>query len=189
MSSEFDPDQTPEVPEPVDEPSTGPVDPEPVPEPGPHPEAAPEPIVEPEPVPEPKPVETPEQAQARILDELYPYPRDPRFHRLAYLFFNMPHLSVDADGAHAMATWVFDRLGCGGPGTGGEPSVKYDALGGSGAPHEHGVWIKVTDDRMTVEVTTPEVVLTDMTEAKLAEVIANAQAALVAKRARTAKEA
>ena len=123
-----------------------------------------------------------------VLDELFPYPRDPSFHPLAFVFFNMPHLKVDADGAHAMAVWVFDRLGCGGPGTAAPPSVKYDALGGSGAPHEHGVWIKAEDDRMTVQVTTPEVVLTDMSEDKLAEFITNAKAALVAKRAGTAKE-
>ena len=123
-----------------------------------------------------------------VLDELYPYPRHPSFHPLAFVFFNMPHLAMDADGAHAMATWVFDRLGCAGPGTAAAPTVKYDALGGSGAPHEHGVWIKATEERMTVEVTTPEVVLTDMDESALAEVIANAQAALVAKRAGTAKE-
>lgn len=124
----------------------------------------------------------------KVLDELYPYPRDPKFHPLACLFFNMPHLAMDADGAHAMAKWVFDHLGCAGPGTAAAPTVKYDALGGSGAPHEHGVWIKATEERMTVEVTTPEVVLTDMDESALAEVIANAQAALVAKRAGTAKE-
>lgn len=125
----------------------------------------------------------------KVLDELYPYPRDPNFHRLAFVFFNMPHLAMDADGANAMARWVFDRLGCGAPGEAAAPTVKYDALGGSGAPHELGVWIKAEDDRATVEVTTPEVVLTDMDEAKLAEVISNAQAALVAKRAGTAKEA
>ena len=124
-----------------------------------------------------------------VIDELFPYPRDPSFHPLAFLFFNMPHLKVDADGAHAMAVWVFDRLGCGGPGTAATPTVKYDALGGSGAPYEHAVWIKADEDRMAVEVTTPEVVLTDMDEADLAEVIANAQAALVAKRAGTAKGA
>lgn len=125
----------------------------------------------------------------KVLDELYPYPRDPSFHPLAFVFFNMPHLGVDADGANAMARWVFDRLGCAGPGTAAAPTVKYDALGGSGAPHEFGVWIKADEDRMAVEVTTPEVVLTDMDEAALAEMIANAQAALVAKRAGTAKEA
>lgn len=123
-----------------------------------------------------------------VLEELFPYRRDPEFHRLAFLFVNMPFLAVDADGAHALAGWVFDRLGCAGPGTAAAPTVKYDALGGSGAPHEHGVWIKATEERMTVEVTTPEVVLTDMDESALAEVIANAQAALVAKRAGTAKE-
>ncbi|WP_010541910.1 hypothetical protein [Dietzia alimentaria] len=124
-----------------------------------------------------------------ITDEIFPYPRHPDFHPLAYVFFNMPHLSVDADGAHAMAAWVFGRLGCSGPGSAAPPSVKYDALGGSGAPHEYGVWIPADKERATVEVTTPEVVLTDMDEDGLAEVITNAQAALVAKRAKTAKEA
>ncbi len=124
-----------------------------------------------------------------VLDELYPYPRDPKFHPLACLFFNMPHLAVDADGAHAMAKWVFDHLGCDGPGTAAPPTVKYDALGGSGAPHEHGVWITADSARMTVQVTTPEKDLTEMDEAELAEYITNAKAALVAKRARTAKEA
>lgn len=124
-----------------------------------------------------------------VVDELYPYPRDSSFHPLAFVFFNMPHLKVDADGAHALAVWVFDRLGCGGPGSATPPTVKYDALGGSGAPHEHGMWIKAAEDRMAVEVTTPEIVLTDMDEESLAEMIANAQAALVAKRAGTAKGA
>lgn len=169
MPSEFDPDQVPEVPEPVDTPSTEPA--EQVPE------------------PEPEPVETPEQARSRILEELFPYPRDPAFHPLASLFINMPHLKLDADAAHATATWVFDRLGCAGPGTASTPTVKYDALGSSGAPWEYGVWIKAEAERVPVEVTTPEVVLTDMDEAALAEVISNAQAALVAKRAGTAKEA
>lgn len=124
-----------------------------------------------------------------VLDELFPYPRDAGFHPLAFLFFNMPHLKVDGDGAHALAVWVFDRLGCAGPGTASPPTVKYDALGGSGAPHEYGVWIKAEDERMTVEVTTPEKALTEMDEAELAEIVTNAQAALVAKRAGTAKEA
>lgn len=123
-----------------------------------------------------------------VLDEMFPYPRHPEFHPLSFLFFNMPMLSVDADGAHALAAWVFDRLGCAGPGTAGEPSVKYDALGGSGAPHEYGVWIPADKPRATVEVTTPEKELTAMDEAELAEYITNAQAALVAKRANTAKE-
>lgn len=124
----------------------------------------------------------------RVLDELYPYPRDPSFHPLAFMFFNMPHLAMDADGAHAMAKWVFDRLGCSGPGTASTPTVKYDALGGSGAPHEFGAWIKSTEDRMAVQVTTPEKDLTAMDEAELAEYITHAKAALVAKRAGTAKE-
>lgn len=122
-----------------------------------------------------------------VLDEMYPYPRHPEFHPLAFLFFNMPMLSVDADGAHALATWVFERLGCDGPGTVAPPSVKYDALGGSGAPHEYGVWIPSDAERVAVEVTTPDKELTEMDEAEITEFITNARAALVAKRAGTAK--
>lgn len=122
-----------------------------------------------------------------LLDELFPYPRDSEFHPLAFLFFNAPFLKVNAETAHALAAWVFDTLDCSGPGEG--TKVKYDALGGSGAPHENGRWIKRDADRVEVEVTTPDVVLTDRSEEELAQILVDANAALVAKRARTAKEA
>ena len=122
-----------------------------------------------------------------LVDELFPYPRDPEFHPRAFLFFNMPFLKVSAETAHAMAAWVFDTLDCAGPGAGAE--VKYDALGGSGAPHETGRWIKRDADRVEVEVTTPDVVLTDKSEAELAQIVIDAEAALNAHRARTVKGA
>ena len=154
------------------DPATGPEDAEPA---------------DPEPVPEP--VETPEEAEARIAHTLYPYPRDGQYHPWSFLFFNMPHLTIrDIDACHRMATWVFDTLGCGGPGTVADPSVKYDALGSSGAPWEEGRWIPAARERSPVQVTTPDTDLTQMGEEELAEYIANAQAALVAKRAGTAKE-
>lgn len=121
-----------------------------------------------------------------LIEELFPYPRDPSFHPQAVLFFNMPFLKVSAETAHAMAAWVFDSLDCSGPGEGAK--VKYDALGGSGAPHETGRWIKRDADRVEVEVTTPDVVLTDRSEEELAQILVDAEAALVAKRAGTAKE-
>ena len=67
--------------------------------------------------------------------------------------------------------------------------MKYDALGGSGAPHETGRWIKRDADRVEVEVTTPDVVLTDKSEAELAQIVIDAEAALNAHRARTVKGA
>ena len=120
-----------------------------------------------------------------LIDELFPYRRDAEFHPLACLFFNMPFLQVNAETAHALAAWVFDSLDCSGPGAGAE--VKYDALGGSGAPHETGRWIKRDADRVEVEVTTPDVVLTDKSEAELAQIVIDAEAALNAHRARTVK--
>lgn len=121
--------------------------------------------------------------------ELYPYPRDPQYHPLSFLFFNMPHLTIrDIDACHRMAVWLFGSLGCGAPGTAASPSVKYDALGTAGAPWEEGVWIQADQERTPVQVTTPvEKDLTEMDEAELAEYITNAQAALIAKRAGTAK--
>lgn len=121
-----------------------------------------------------------------LVEELFPYPRDPDFHPLACLFFNMPFLKVNAETAHALAAWVFDALDCSGPGEGS--TVKYDALGGSGAPHENGRWIKRDASRVVVEVTTPDVVLTGKSEEQLAQILVDAEAALVAKRAGTAKE-
>lgn len=123
------------------------------------------------------------------VDELYPYPRDGQYHPWSFLFFNMPHLTIrDIDTCHRMAVWLFDTLGCAGPGTSQAPSMKYDALGSSGAPWEEGGWIPVDNERTPVQVTTPEKDLTAMDEVELAEYIANAKAALVAKRAGTAKE-
>lgn len=122
-----------------------------------------------------------------LIEELFPYPRDPEFHPLAFLFFNAPFLKVSAETAHALAAWVFDSLDCSGPGEGAK--VKYDALGGSGAPHETGRWIKRDADRVEVEVTTPDVVLTGKSEAELAQIVIDAEAALNAHRARTVKGA
>lgn len=187
MSDEFAQDETPGeagAPEPAAPEAPAEPTPEPAPEPEPESEEAPAP--EPEPVPEPE--ETPEQAQARILAEIYPYPRDPKFHPLSFLFFNMPFLVADMDTCHNLATWMFGKLGCAGPGAGHAPLVKYDAVGGSGAPWEHAVWIPADDERVQVQVTTPETDLTQMSEEQLAEVLVNAQAALLAKRAGTAKE-
>ena len=123
----------------------------------------------------------------KVVDELFPYRRDAEFHPRAFLFFNMPFLQVSAETAHALAAWVFDSLDCSGPGEGAK--VKYDALGGSGAPHETGRWIKRDADRVEVEVTTPDVVLTDKSEAELAQIVIDAEAALNAHRARTVKGA
>lgn len=128
----------------------------------------------------------PDDPDRDVVAELYPYPVDGEYHPLSFLFFNMPHLVMrDIDTCHAMASWLFGSLGCAGPGSASAPLVKYDARGTSGAPWEDGVWIAVDKERAVVQVTTPEVDLTDMSEEKLAEVITNAQAALVAKRAGT----
>lgn len=159
-----------------------------VPQEQPIPSPSPEPELPPEPEPEPEPAESAEQALARILGEIYPYPRDPQFHPLAPLFFRMPFLVADLETAHNLAVWLFDKLGCAGPGSVSAPVVKYDARGTSGAPWEDGVWIPVDTERVQVQVTTPETDLTQMSEEQLAEVLVNAQAALLAKRAGTARE-
>lgn len=123
------------------------------------------------------------------VDELYPYPRDSQYHPWSFLFFNMPHLTIrDIDTCHRMAVWLFDTLGCAGPGATQAPSVKYDALGTAGAPWEEGGWIPVDSERTAVQVTTPDVVLTGKSEEELAQILVDAEAALVAKRAGTAKE-
>lgn len=130
-----------------------------------------------------------ETDQDAVAGELYPYPRETQYHPWSFLFFNMPHLTIrDIDACHHMAVWLFDTLGCTGPGTAGVPQVKYDALGSSGAPWEEGVWIPTDRERTPVQVTTPvEKDLTEMDEIELAEYITNAQAALIAKRAGTAR--
>ena len=131
----------------------------------------------------------PDSHEQTVADELYPYPRDGQYHPWSFVFFNMPHLTIrDIDACHRMAVWLFDTLGCGEPGTSHPPTVKYDALGSSGAPWEEGRWTHTDQERTPVQVTTPDKDLTEMGEDELAEYIVNAQAALVAKRAGTAKE-
>ena len=61
--------------------------------------------------------------------------------------------------------------------------IKYDALGGSGAPWEPGMWIPVEDDRMQVIATAPDKDITAMSQAERAELRAALDAADDAERA------
>lgn len=122
---------------------------------------------------------TPDELAVR--DEIYPYQSDPKHHPLAMLFFNSA-VKVDLEVADALATHVFDRLGCSPP---RNPSVKYDALGSSGAPWEPGVWVDADSDRMTVNVTVSEKPVTEMDAAERAKLRHELDAAEDAERAGT----
>ena len=74
------------------------------------------------------------------MNEPYPYATDPEAHPLAWVFFYIAGIATTLDVANAMAKHVFDDLGCAPPGTEHTPVIKYDALGGSGAPWEPGMW-------------------------------------------------
>lgn len=108
----------------------------------------------------------------------YPYETDPTRHEYAWALFNAAGIRHDIDACDALAKHLFDDLGCGPPGTTHEPRVKYDSLGGSGAPWELGSWIPVDEDRVTVTATAPVVDVTAMTDEEAAEW----QAALDARR-------
>lgn len=103
------------------------------------------------------------------LDDVYPYERDPDSHEYAWVFFNAAGVRHDLETCNALARFVFDELGCGAPGSSGPPRLKYDAVGGSGAPWEPGRWIPVDHDRMVVTATAPAVDVTAMSEAEVAE--------------------
>ncbi|EEI16247.1 phage gene 29 protein family protein [Corynebacterium lipophiloflavum] len=115
------------------------------------------------------------------MTDTYPYNTDPDRHRLAWVFFNVPTSpAMDLDAAEALAQHVFDNLGCTAPGTAHDPLVKYDALGGSGAPWEPGRWIKADEDRAPVQATAPVVDVTAMDAAERAAYLAEVQAAVSA---------
>lgn len=99
----------------------------------------------------------------------YPYENDPTRHEYTWAIINAAGIRHDLDACEALARHLFDDLGCGPPGTTHEPRVKYDALGGSGAPWELGSWIPADADRMTVTATAPAVDVTDMSDAEVAE--------------------
>lgn len=118
------------------------------------------------------------------LYELYPYERSREHHPLACLFFNGP-VKVDVEVADQLAKHVFERLDCSPP---REPDVKYDALGGSGAPWESGAWIKADKERVAVEVTVQEKPVSEMDDAELAALRRDLNAADDARRAGTLKK-
>lgn len=117
------------------------------------------------------------------MEDIYPYQVADNHHPLSWVFFNAGGLSLDLETAEALARHVFDALGCGKPGSAAVPSIKYDALGGSGGPWEPGVWIPVKDARMGVSVTVPHVDVGAMSEAERAELRAVLDAADDAARA------
>lgn len=122
-------------------------------------------------------------------EDTFPYPVDDKeAHPLAWVFFYAAGLSMSMDAASDMARHVFDDLGCGAPGTDHEPTIKYDGLGGSGAPWEPGMWIPVDEERMTVTATAPDVEVTAMTDAERAELRAALDAAEDVARVRKAEE-
>lgn len=55
--------------------------------------------------------------------------------------------------------------------------MKYDALGGSGAPWEQGMWIPADENRMQVVATAPDKDVTAMSDAERAELRAALDAA------------
>lgn len=117
------------------------------------------------------------------MNDPYPYETDPESHPFAWVFFYIAGIATTLDVANAMAKHVFDDLGCAPPGTEHEPNIKYDALGGSGAPWEPGMWIPVEDDRMQVIATAPDKDITAMSQAERAELRAALDAADDADRA------
>jgi len=119
------------------------------------------------------------------LATIYPYRREPGHHPLAPLFFNSV-VKADLEVADALAKHIFDRLGCSPP---RNPSVKYDALGSSGAPWEPGAWIDATAERMAVHVTVSEKPVADMDAAERAQLRRELEAADAAERAGTLRGA
>ena len=117
------------------------------------------------------------------MDNLYPYPHDPNYHPLAWIFFNAGHIPFSIEQAHALAQHTFDNLGCGAPGTAAGPAIKYDAVGGSGAPWEQGKWIPLDEPRAEVSVTAPSTSLSEMTAQERAELRAALDAADIAEAA------
>lgn len=113
-------------------------------------------------------------------NETWPYPIDVNYHPLAWVFFNAGNIPFDIIQADALARHVFDNLQCGAPGSAGDPLVKYDALGGTGAPWENGEWIAVDQPRAMVVATAPSVDLGSMDAQSRAELRAALDAADIA---------
>lgn len=118
-----------------------------------------------------------------VREGIYPYEAHPEHHPLAMLFFNSP-VKADMEVADALAKHVFDRLDCSPPRS---PSVKYDALGTSGAPWEPGAWIEAGKDRMSVEVTVQDKPVAEMDDVELAALERDLNAVKDARRAGTLK--
>ena len=117
---------------------------------------------------------------------LYPYDKDAERHPLAWVFFHAAGLQADLDVCDALAKHVFDKLGCSGPGSASEPTVKYDALGTSGAPYEPGAWIAREKPRLQVATTMPEKSVTHMDDEEFVEAQHAIIAEAAARRARAA---
>lgn len=117
------------------------------------------------------------------IEDVYPYHIDPARHRLAWVIFNAAGVRHDLETCEAIAKHIFDDLKCGPPGSAGDPTVKYDALGGSGAPWEPGRWIPMSEGRLQVVATAPPKDVTAMSWEERAELRAALEAAEDAERA------
>lgn len=106
------------------------------------------------------------------MTDIYPYPVDNQdgVDPMAWLFFNTPGAPKDTlEVANARCAHL-RALGVNLTPEVTEPStLKYDALGGTGAPWEHGRWIPVDQPRVEVTVTAPSTDITAMSEAERAE--------------------
>lgn len=105
------------------------------------------------------------------MDAIYPYPVDADSHPLAWIFFNVPGAPrFDIDVANTLARHLETGLGIDlTPDVTHPASIKYDALGGTGAPWENGIWIPREESRMTYTTSAAPVDVTAMDSAQRAE--------------------
>lgn len=118
--------------------------------------------------------------------DIYPYPiDDEEYHPRSWMLFNVsgtPRMSAEV--ASNIMTHLEENLQVDlSPGALGDPKVKYDALGSSGAPWEHGQWIPSDEDRARVTTTAADKDVTAMSAEERAELQAALQAAEIADRA------
>lgn len=119
------------------------------------------------------------------MTEIYPYPKDAHEHPYAFVFYHAAGLGLNFDASNDLAKHVFDYLRCGPPGTVGEPTIKYDALGTDGGPWKAGTWIGRDESRREVVVTVPAKSVKDMTPEERAELRQALEMAEVAEQAGT----
>lgn len=116
--------------------------------------------------------------------DIYPYEIDDQYHPASYLLFNAPDLPrTSVEVASNTMKWLEAQGVDLTPGKTHAPKWKYDALGGSGAPWENGIWIAIDEDRAPVVATAADKNITDMTPEERAELRAALEAAETAHRA------